>query len=70
MADVVEKGRCKFYNATKGWGFIIPDNGGKELFVHASELEDDEELQTDDRVEFEVAQGKKGPVAKKVKVLR
>jgi len=69
MADVVEKGRCKFYNAVKGWGFITSASG-KDYFVHASEVQDDEDLQTDDRVEFEVAQGKKGPVAKKVKVLR
>ena len=65
----MEKGRCKFFNAAKGWGFITSD-AGKDYFVHASEVQDEEDLQTDDRVEFEVAQGKKGTVAKKVKVVR
>lgn len=61
----METGTIKFFNATKGFGFIKPDNGGQDLFVHATGLT--EEVQENDRVTFEVEQGKRGVNAVRVK---
>lgn len=54
----MEKGTVKFYNETKGFGFIKSDESGDEIFVHVSGLK--EEIQKDDEVVFEVQEGKKG----------
>ena len=58
-------GKVKWFNAKKGFGFIIPDDGGADLFVHHSEIKMDgyAELKENQAVEFEVGQGKKGPCA-------
>lgn len=53
----MKKGTVKFFNATKGFGFIKED-GGNEIFVHVSGLK--EEIQENDEVVFEVAEGRKG----------
>lgn len=53
----MKKGKVKFFNETKGFGFIKED-GGQEIFVHVSDLKD--QIQEDDEVTFEVQQGKKG----------
>jgi CspA family cold shock protein len=55
----------KWFNAKKGFGFVIPDDGGAELFVHFSEIkmEGYAELREGQAVNFEVGQGKKGPCA-------
>ena len=60
------QGTVKFYNESKGFGFIITENG-EEIFVHATGLTD--KINQNDRVEFEVAQGKKGPGAVNVKLI-
>jgi cold shock protein len=60
----MQQGTVKFYNSTKGYGFIKTD-GGEELFVHSTGLIDN--IQDKDRVEFEVIDGKKGKNAVKVK---
>lgn len=61
------EGTVKFYNATKGFGFIVPANGDAEIFVHSSGLID--EIRQNDRVKYEVERGKKGLNAVNVKVI-
>ncbi len=58
-------GTVKFFNETKGFGFITPDQGGKEVFVHVTGLKD--EIREGDEVIYEVEDGKKGPSAVNVK---
>jgi len=60
------QGIVKFYNESKGFGFIKVDNGD-EIFVHISGLKD--KINQNDAVEFEVSQGKKGPNAVNVKLV-
>ncbi|MDX8408867.1 MAG: cold-shock protein [Mariprofundales bacterium] len=62
-------GTVKWFNADKGFGFIVPDDGSKDLFVHHSEIQSSGGYTTLDdgqKVEFEVGQGQKGPCANKV----
>lgn len=58
-------GTIKFFNESKGYGFIKDDNSSSELFVHVSGLL--EPVGQDDKVEYEVAEGKKGKNAVNVK---
>ncbi len=60
-------GTVKFFNESKGYGFIKEDDSNKEHFVHVSGLID--EINEEDRVEFELQEGKKGLNAVNVKVL-
>ena len=62
-------GTVKWFNDSKGYGFITPSDGGKDLFVHHSEVQANgfRSLQEGQSAEFEVGQGKKGPCATKVK---
>jgi CspA family cold shock protein len=59
-------GKVKFFNDSKGFGFITPDDGEKDLFVHTSSIENGS-LSDDDKVEFEVGEGQKGPCAVQVR---
>ena len=61
-------GTVKFFNESKGFGFITPDDGGKDLFVHISAVEQGQ-LNDDDKVEFEIGEGQKGPCAVQVRKL-
>jgi len=64
-------GIVKWFNAEKGYGFIQPDDDGKDVFVHISALNhsDHGDLKEGQKVEFDLAQGKRGPEAANVKVL-
>ena len=65
-------GKVKWFSAEKGYGFIAPDDGGEDLFVHFSAIQADgfRSLNEGDEVEFEVGQGNKGPQARDVVVTR
>jgi len=63
----MKKGTVKFFNESKGFGFIIDDNSKNEYFVHVSGLID--EIREGDSVEFELQEGKKGLSAVNVKVI-
>jgi len=66
----MKTGTVKFYNSSKGYGFILEDNTNKEIFVHATGLRDNQRgLNTDERVQYEEQQGKKGLNAINVDVL-
>jgi len=60
----MEQGTVKWYNSTKGFGFIERESGD-DLFVHKTEI--DGFINDGDKVEFEVGEGQKGPAAQKVK---
>lgn len=64
-------GTVKWFNDTKGYGFISPDDGGGDLFAHFSEIQADgfKSLQDGQKVSFEVTQGKKGLQAASIKVI-
>ncbi|NDC43158.1 MAG: cold-shock protein [Chitinophagia bacterium] len=64
----MQEGTVKFFNATKGFGFITPSNGGADIFVHVSGLNSD--IYENDKVTFEVQNGKKGLNAVNVRVAR
>lgn len=61
-------GTVKWFNEAKGFGFIAPENGAKDVFVHFSAIESQgfKSLAEGERVEFEIVQGQKGPAADKV----
>ncbi len=61
----MHSGTVKFFNESKGFGFILEDETGKELFVHVSGLID--KITKNDKVEFEIQNGKKGLNAVNVK---
>ncbi len=61
----MQEGVVKFFNATKGFGFIKPEDGSEDIFVHQSGLID--EVQENDRVEFDVQPGRKGMNAVEVR---
>ena len=64
----MSKGTVKWFNADKGFGFITPDDGGKDLFVHHSEVKVEGYATLNDGqvVEFDVGEGQKGPCANNV----
>ena len=65
------QGTVKWFNDAKGFGFITPEDGGKDLFAHFSEIQGSgfKSLAEGQRVEFEVKQGAKGPQASSIRPL-
>jgi CspA family cold shock protein len=65
------QGTVKWFNAEKGYGFIAPDDGTADVFVHYSAIQSSgyRSLEEEQRVEFEVTQGQKGPQADQVQPL-
>jgi CspA family cold shock protein len=64
------KGKVKWYNRVKGYGFLVPEDGSPEVFVHHSAVQakgKDKVLVDGQAVEFDVTQGPKGPSAANVK---
>ncbi|HSN33579.1 MAG TPA: cold-shock protein [Ideonella sp.] len=66
-----QTGTVKWFDEGKGYGFITPDAGGKDLFAHFSEIQSKgfKTLTENQKVEFEIKQGQKGPQAAAIRVL-
>lgn len=63
-----QTGTVKWFNPDKGFGFIAADNGGKDLFAHANDVQtDSRSLSENQRVQFEVTQGQKGLQASNIR---
>jgi CspA family cold shock protein len=65
----MSKGTVKWFDASKGFGFITPEDGSKDLFVHHSEIKSDDDyksLSDGQAVTYELGQGQKGPCANNV----
>jgi cold shock protein len=69
--QAMPEGTVKWFNADKGFGFIAPEDGGEDLFVHFSAIQSQgyKSLDEGQRVSFEVGQGQKGPQATDVRPL-
>ena len=66
--SIMSTGKVKWFNESKGYGFIEPDGGGRDVFVHYSAIQGEgyKTLSEGQLVEFEITQGEKGPQAANV----
>lgn len=72
MTTSNQTGTVKWFNETKGYGFITPDGGGKDLFAHFRDIQGGDGYKTlaeNARVQFEVIQGAKGPQASNIRAV-
>lgn len=71
MDNTTQTGIVKWFNESKGYGFIAPDNGGKDLFAHFREIQGNgfKTLAENAKVQFSVTEGAKGPQASNIVVL-
>lgn len=63
----MNKGKIKFYNVEKGYGFILPQDGSKEIFFHFSGLDGDYKPEKDDQVQFKTSNAARGVIAIEIK---
>ncbi|AOB31440.1 cold-shock protein [Bordetella sp. H567] len=66
----MQTGTVKWFNAEKGFGFITPEDGGKDVFVHISAINGEQTLAENQRVSYTPEQGAKGPQATNVRILK
>ncbi len=64
----MQTGKVKWFDAQKGYGFIVPDDGSPEIFVHCSAVRYGKKLNEGDAVEFEIENGQRGPKAVHVRL--
>ena len=72
MSTTPQTGIVKWFNETKGYGFITPDGGGKDLFAHFRDIQGGDNYKTlaeNARVQFDVVQGAKGPQASNIRTV-
>jgi cold shock protein len=69
MKEMSKTGKIKWFNDAKGFGFVTPDDGSKDVFVHFSSIQGEgfKSLAEGDKIEFDVQESEKGPKAANVR---